>query len=390
MNSEKLIRIENPPRTVDLARHGFAEAGKNGGNVTSFINQIESIYVGSLLDKSIHVGRTQEQVEQIRNNIEVSKSSIIKSENDIKGYRAEIERIKIKIEELKDRLDSYLSGGLNSNSVGAVIDTPSRARTIISSFFLVMLSIFIFLFYVAVVYKALFVSTASIAQALANGDWGISLLPEWKEVQEAIGKNTMVIFAPFIFYGFGYAIHILLELENKFKYLLIGLVLIVTFVLDYLLALQIHNKLQEANNLMGVTGSDKFEDIILVLIMGFVVYIIWSIIFHYWMGEIEKWNISSRLGRLIRNKEKEKEDFEKKITGSEREIAEKKGQIQQLESSITMNEIPISEIIKSITLFTSGWFNFLSGLGDDKLMDECKQKLDMFKQQRQLDFNLKL
>ena len=67
MNNEQLIKLENPPRTVDLAKFGFDEARRNNGNATSFITHVDSIYVGSLLDKSIYVGKTQQQVEQIKN-----------------------------------------------------------------------------------------------------------------------------------------------------------------------------------------------------------------------------------------------------------------------------------------------------------------------------------
>ncbi len=389
MNDSKLIEIKNPPKTVNLNVFGFDEARKNNGNSTSYITHIDSIYVGSLLDDSIYVGKTQQQVDQIKSQIQDCKGAISKSENDIDHIKTEREKLRLKIEEYTDRLETYLSGGANKGIVVTVIETPSKARTIISSFFLLMLSIFIFFFYVAVVYKALFISTADIANALKNGNWGVSLLPQWAEVVSAIRNNAMVIFAPFIFYGFGYAIHILLEGKNKIKYLWIILVLIITFVLDYLLADQIHNKVQSALNLMGMEGNDKFEDVLLVIIMGFVVYIIWSVIFHYWMGEIEKWNISARLGKLIRNTQQRKDDLDKKISKAEGDVNLKQGEIKALEDLININSIPMNEIVKSINLFSQGWFRFLAAVQDEALMNDCKTKLEDFRKNKGLNVQLK-
>lgn len=389
MDETKLIEIKNPPRTVDLDRFGFTQAGKNEGNSTSYITHVESIYVGSLLDESIYVGKNQQQIDQIKDQIQDCKGAISRSQNDIDTFKAEIKKLNIKIDDYTDKLETYLSGGANKGMVGTVLETPSKARTAISSFFLLMLSVFIFFFYVAVVYKALFISTADIANALKNGDWGVSLLPQWAEVLEAIRNNTMVIFAPFMFYGFGYAIHILLEGKNKIKYLWIALVIIITFVLDYLLADQIHNKVQSALNMMGMKGNDKFEDILLVIIMGFVVYIIWSIIFHYWMGEIEKWNVSSRLGKLIRSTQKTKDELNQNVSEAEGNINLKQTDIKKLEDSININAIPLNEIVKSISLFSQGWFRFLAALGDEKLMTDCKTQVESFKSKKGLDFKLK-
>jgi len=390
MNSDDLIELKNPPKTIDLDAFGFTEARSNNGNSTSYITHIDSIYVGSLLDDSINVGKTQQQIDQIKDEIQECKNSISKNENDVENNRNEITKLKLKIDDYTDKLETYLSGGVNKGTVGTVIETPSKARTIISSFFLLMLSIFIFFFYVAVVYKALFISPQNIAQALKNGNWGVSLLPQWAEVKNAISNNTMVIFAPFTFYGFGYAIHILLEAKNKLKFLWIALILIITFLLDYLLANQIHNKVNQALSLIGIKGGGKFEDILLVIIMGFVVYIIWSIIFHYWMGEIEKWNVSSRLGKLIRDTKKQKEEVEQKVSDCEGVIKLKRGEIKSLQDSININAIPIKEVVKSISLFSQGWFRFLAAVQDEKLMSDCNSKLESFRELKGLDNILKL
>lgn len=389
MNETKMIEVKNPPKTRDLDGYGFMEAGINGGDANSFINYVNSIYVGSLLDESIYVGKTQSQIENIKREIQDIKGAISRNDSDIESNKKAIDRIESKINDYRDKLNNYLSGGMNNGIVDDVLDTPSRIRTYISSFFLFMLSIFIFLFYVAVVHKALFVDLKDIANAMNGDSWGISLLPKWEEVQEAIRVNKMVVFAPFIFFGFGYAIHILLENKNKIKYLWIGLILIITFILDYLLAMQIHNKANDALKLIGDSPNNKFEDVLLVIIMGFVVYIIWSVIFHYWMGEIEKWNISSRLGNLIKQLNVEKDGLDLKLSAIEGEKKQNQSKINKLEESINANTIPLNAITKSISLFAQGWFKFLAGAKNDNLIQNCKLKLDDFISLKGLDTILK-
>ncbi|MDC1283775.1 hypothetical protein N8Z19_00045 [Saprospiraceae bacterium] len=385
------VNISNS-KIMSLHNYGFEEAGVQRGNPEIFKNNLEYIFNGALIDESVVKPLTAEQkfsinreLEQIESNLSEKRGSIGK----LNDNNCKLEQI---IEELKVSKDGYERGEISKNGITEVIEVFNLTKFVITSFFLSMLSIFIFFFYVAVVYKSLFVSPQDIAEAIANGEWGVSLLPDWAEVYEALTNNLMVVFAPFIFYGFGYAVHLLLGIKSKWKYVYGFIILAVTFVLDYLLADQIHKKANEAATIMGTDTSNKFEDILLVIIMGFVVYIVWSIIFHFWMTELEKRNIPSRIGKLIRGKKQEIVQNTNEIGNLKSEIGALNAKSDQLSKNLTTQYISMTHIKSSLLHFTSGWFSFLSALNSQESKDKlekCTLHKDRFAKKYNIDLQLK-
>lgn len=284
-------------------------------------------------------------------------------------------------------MHNYETGGLTEGGLNSEIEIFSPPKFIVTSLFLIMLSIFIFLFYVAVVYKAIFINTQDIATSMTNGDWGVSLLPKWDEIQEALYNNKMVIFAPFVFFAFGYVLHLFLEMKSKLKYLYIILILGITFLLDFLLANQIHDRINDALDLIGMDPTNKFEDILLVLIMGFVVYIVWSIIFHSWFNELTKRNIPNRLGKLIRNLKEEKSSLQKSIGDKQKEVRSQDESIRSLTQSLSGESIPVSKIVDSLSKFTLGWMKYLTGLPED-LKDDKIAEIENYLQRYKTEKNL--
>lgn len=386
MKDNEYIELKTQPEVRKLSQYGFIEAGKTGGSELAFKTYLDRIVSGNLLDESVFKGKSPEEVKNINNQIESIETSVVEKKNEIETLKDKVKGNDGKIENFENLREQYLTGIVNQNGVSHLIDVFNPTKFWISSFFLIMLSLFIFLFYVAVVYKAFFVDTQDIINAIKNNDWGVSLLPEWKEVQIAVQNNLMVIFAPFVFFGFGYAIHILLEGKSMLKYVGIALVIAVTFLLDYLLADQIHQRAVEALSFIGEEDrANEFSDILIVIIMGFVVYIIWSIIFHYWMNELDKRNIPDRLGKQIKRISDTNEELSVSISNCKKSIGVNENRISQLKKSITNIVVPTIEIVKSISEFTSGWYRFLTGLEDNNSIRLCNEQLEDFKKRHDLE-----
>ena len=378
--SGEFVNIQNPT-IKSLNDYGFEEAGLNRADSTIFAQHLKSVFSGALLDKKHYHPLSDSEKSLISQKIDGVKGDIESCERSISSSEANIDKMNERLNTLKERREQLRLGELDEEGVSDVISVFNPIKFAITTFFLLMLSIFIFLFYVAVVYKAFFINTQDIANALIDGNWGVSLLPEWYEIYEALTSNVLVIFAPFVFYGFGYAIHVLLEQKSRFKILWIGLVIIVTFILDYLLAFQIHNGVNKALDLIGADPNEAFTDILLVLIMGFVVYIIWSVIFHYWMEELEKRNPLIRLGSAIKDLKGELGEEENSIRAKRLEIEHLRERLQHLSRSLENKAIPISIITNSIYEFATGWFRYINGInGDDKEVrkSECLEALDEY------------
>jgi len=385
---EDLITINSTPTVLNLEDEAYQDAGSARGNANSLANKLEAIFSGNLLDEQAYSSQSPEQRRALETRINTLQQENLEQKLSIEELQEHFNANKEKSQEFRNSRDAFLSGGISKDNLTDRIEIFSPIRFSVTSFFLFMLSVFIFLFYVAVVYKALIMKGDEIAQQLLQGEWGINVLPSWQEASHAMVSNPMIIFAPFVFFGFGYAVHLLLGVKDKFKYLWVSLVLIVTFALDYFLAERIHNQMNGALEMMGLPLNDKFSDILIVLILGFVVYIIWSVIFHSWMTELEKRNIPDRLGSLIKLSEKENAQLQSRIRKLSKQIEINKGEIEQTRHILELKSIPKSAVIKSLTTYTHGWYKFITQLKDHdlrtRLLSDCESVLNELKDGKQL------
>jgi|GEM_PF-3168057 len=383
---EKLVELKENSTFINLKVFGYTEAGKTGGNSDVLKPYFDQIYAGTLIDEQFVKRRTPDEISLIELDIQQLQLQILENNNKINSiYDVTITNLQQRKKDFEGKLEKYIEGSISPKNMGGTIEIFDRSKFIVTSFFLLMLSVFIFFFYVAVVYKALFINPQDILNNIQQGNWGISLLPHWYEVVDAIRTNLMVIFAPFIFFGFGYAIHILLESEKKIKYVFIGAVVFVTFLLDYLLADQIHTRVNQALAIIGAPGG-SFKDILTVLIMGFVVYVIWSIIFHYWMEELNKLNIPNRLRKLIKSLEKQIDNRKLDIANLKKENEANNAKISDKNKLLNSKLIPISAIIASLSEFSQGWFHFVSGISNNSdLLPKCTDTYNNFLITKELD-----
>ncbi len=204
--------------------------------------------------------------------------------------------------------------------------------------------------------------------ALINGDKvSLGIFPNFKDLMYALSENYMLIVAPFVFFGFGLALHIFLEMENKMKYLAIIAISILTLLLDSFLAYKIHEETFKALTL--IMDDDQVinfikpwnEDInfYIVLFMGFVVFVMWSIIFHAINKEWDKRKIVKNIEKVIAIFKKEIERLRNKKSRRTAEINEKQNSINRLNKM--KNEMENIDYVKdAINKFASGWVKYLN------------------------------
>ena len=383
---EKLIELKGKAEVTRLRNFGFTKSGACGGNASVLKPYLDQIYSGNLLDEKDYKRKSPEEIESIEKDIQVIGQQLLDAKNKINHFNTVvIASLELRKEDYEAKLQKYIDGSITQRNMGGTLEIFNLPKFVITSFFMLMLSVFIFLFYVAVVYKALFMTPQDILINIQEGNWGISLLPHWNEVMMALTTNSMVLFAPFIFFGFGYAMHLLIDTENKIKYLYVIAVIAVTFLLDYLLADQIHKRVNDALAIID-SPPGSFKDIIIVLIMGFVVYIIWSIIFHNWMEELNKLNIPNRLRKLIEAQKKEIQSIKKEVSDLNREIDVLNQKISDKNKLLSLQSVPISSILNSLSEFTQGWLSFISGLDNhDDLLNECNLTYKVFLESKGMD-----
>jgi hypothetical protein len=361
---------------INLRNHGYTTSGRNSGDPASLLAELNSVLQGKILDSTIDDILTEEEKNKTLNEISSLKNeiSVLRQRIDdsiLKNQKREEQKAK-----LQSEIDSIRLGEPINNRPQEDFSWMKLGTNL---FFFIPLSIYLFLFYVATIYKVFYFDATSIAES-SNGT--ISALPASGEMTEALTFNYLLLFAPFLFFGFGYAVHVLLELKSKIKYLYIALVLSVTFILDFLMAYKIHKSTSEAEQMLFDSKSvPLFEDsnFYIILFMGFVVYIIWSILLNSFLNEWKKRNVIGRRVEMIHILDTEIETENNNSSSCNAEIKIKEGEIELLNDVIQGVKIPLDKLKFCLSELYAGWLSFVNGLDSlPEVQKSCQETYDRF------------
>ncbi|WP_035647572.1 ABC transporter permease [Flavobacterium sp. ASV13] len=325
--------------------------------------------------------------EQEKNRTELKKSEVAigiyeKKEQDINDN---IDQIKNEIIEVKRNPDKY---GIDEGK-------GLKAQFYIGLILLLPITLYVLVFYISASYSAFFkeFSNDSLSAAIFDADaFTNAFKASWLE-------GVLVVTIPFVFMGLGYVIHMVQKgkgLKNVFR--LISLFAI-TFLFDSLLAYIIEKKIYEFNkttesspyNLNIALGEPEFW---MIIFAGFVVYIIWGLVFDFVMKEFENIDkirafIRGKKENLI-NLEKLKTDYINKINDFKQQIVTINGKISELQSKIDGFVFPVKEYLHYHHQYKEGWFQ---AIGTElalpyKEKEELLQSCELYSEEHLSKLNL--
>lgn len=336
----------------------------------SFENQCRKLKEEQLKLKQPYIEEKIRQESELKNT-----ETALSIQNDrLLNAELKINNIKQDIANVKSNPESY-----------GITDTKQpHALFYIGLILLIPITIYLFVFYISATYSAFFKTfsddslTAAIfdAQSLNN-----ALKEGWLE-------GVLIVTIPSVFLGLGYIIHMIQKgkgMKNNFR---VAALFIITFLFDALLAYQIEKKIYEFNktlesppyNLKIALGEAEFW---MIIFAGFVVYIIWGLVFDLVMKEYE--NIDKIKG-FIRTKQQEllqTEEIKSKIISDidtiKQKISEIKGKIQELQNKIDGFILNVKQYLHYHSQYKEGWFQAIAGelaLPHDnksKLIAECEE-----------------
>jgi peptidoglycan hydrolase CwlO-like protein len=348
----------NKYQRLALRDHGFRTAGKTGGDAVAFLAELNSVFQGKIIDDSIDEIISEEERQKLQNQVGELQNEIVVLNERIQNSNQVISKKRDQKDQIEHEIDEINLGKTVNEKTN---ETFSWMKLSINLFFLLPLSIYLFLFYVATIYKVFYFNAVQIAESSTGT---ISALPAPGELSEALSYNYLLLFAPFLFFGFGYAVHVLLENKSRLKYLFVSLVLLVTFLLDFLMAYKIHKNTSDAELLISDSlPIPLFEDsnFYIILFMGFVVYIIWSILLNALINEWKKRDVIGKRKEMIDKIDQLIEEEEIKIGNFKAEIKLKEGNIRGLNEVINGLKIPVDKLKYCLSELNAGWLSFLTG-----------------------------
>ena len=376
---------------------GYRDSSRNNGNHTALSICLDAIY-SKFQNEEKELAEKQNKLKEPYINEQKNKETEIKGltvsldnkEEHIKEVQNNIETVQNKIETLKFEIND-----IPKNPEIYHINASKGASTKfwIGLLLLIPISLYLFAFYISTSFSAFFKTfdpNINIMQSVLDAQ---AFNKAW---DEGPLEGAFVTLIPFVFLGLGYLIHMFGENKSWINYVKMFLLFVVTFAFDAILAYEIESKLYELNKTFDSPPFDlsiaftknQFWGIIFA---GFVVYIIWGLVFDFIMKEhkekdkikheqIKKQkDITVHQERII-GFEKQMEEIKNSIASIKELIIKARGRIEELQNIIDGVIIPTKEYKSYASEYVQGWITFVneklavSHPVKQEMIEECKNQ----------------
>lgn len=363
---------------ITYYQSGFAASIKATGKPIVFRACLQNLFT-SFEDQCRKQILEQEKLKQpYREEQEKNRTELKKCETGVGIYeqkeldiRKKIDSAEAEIVDVKVNPEKYIEDGKGGS-----------AQFYIGLILLIPITLYLLVFYISASYSAFFkeFTDASLTAAIFDADaLNNAFKASWLE-------GVLVITIPFVFMGLGYVIHMMQKTAGIKKTVRVIALFVTTFLFDGLLAYVIEKKIYDFNktpdsplyNLEIALGQAEFW---MIIFAGFVVYVIWGLVFDFVMKENEN---KDKIRIYIRSKREELINLEKLKTENTTKIIEFKdkmetcqGEIKVLQSKIDGFIFPIKEYLNYHNQYKEGWFQAigteiaLAKNEKDNLLNEC-------------------
>mgnify|MGYP001824828908 CR=1 FL=1 len=339
---------------VNLQEFGYEKSGHVKGDPDIYTSYLNMILNGDLVDEKFS-GLNEDDKPEKRTKLKELQAKLEETGQHNEKINADIkekqDKIDVRREELLDIRKKY-----EDDPEAMKRETFSPFKFGISAFILIALTGYLFFFYVSAAYKALYTDFEGIAERIAAGLGTGSIMPKPAELAEALQYNFLLFLVPFVFYAFGWAFHVILDMKHKYKFAFLGALIGVTFFVDFLLALLIHNNTEYAKELMGIATRSWAANpaFWMILFLGFIVYILWSILLDSIVREWAKRMITVNLKKILKHLRNDIKELKAKLLPEE----PIRFDIANLREDIAT--VILGNLKSYIDQFTTGWISYLA------------------------------
>jgi hypothetical protein len=385
--NSNIIVIGAQPEVINLENDGYSKAKANDGNTDALKIQLSQIVEG----KKVEAGGKTTINEDEKN---VFKTKILDFENEIRKSESEITEVietnisdaENKMRELKDEINGIIT---NNNPLYLLGKTFNKGRAVVSSIFLFFLTFYVYIFYFSAIHAAFF-RNISLELEHANGSTDnmaslTNTIFSPNIFQDVGNEIYFLAFAPALFFGFAYCLHLVFGETGRRKYILMAILMSLTLFSDSLVAYKIDKSINDILSYVTLTNTGwvwyKSVNFYIVLVMGFIAVCLWGIILHYCLKEYQKRDISGLKNEEIKIRENKLgelgrtiQDLRSQTENKRNSIANSRNSINQLNTLLNANTITVETVLLSIDSFASGWIRFLNEKRDNQeKTSECFQ-----------------
>jgi hypothetical protein len=342
-NEEKMNFEESEIITYNIL--GFRSAQKSQSAPDAIEGSLEIVYDKFLKEQKLDEQGLKDRVSKLRAEVQQEKARKQDTIAEVNANKRNKEDKENEIQELDlEKIDTRNGDG----------ETADVTSFVIGTFITLLLTLYLFVFYSSSGYSVFFRVKAG-----SSGFINPNVFAD--AINKGGGVIAFIILFPVIFLGLGFLIHDSLEKnkklasENKPKqYGLIITLLLITLIADAFIGYKISEGVH--NNEFNAGLTDKiwafnmiFSDInfYLVLILGFVVYVIWGFLLHYVLSHPYLKTENEKIKLLIEN-------INNRISDKRKELSEIIAKIHKLEGELVSIDSKVEEKQKDIIGYENG------------------------------------
>ncbi|KQT24541.1 beta-carotene 15,15'-monooxygenase [Chryseobacterium sp. Leaf405] len=373
---------------------GYRDSSRTSGNHSTLSICLDAVY-SKFQNEEKEMVEKQQKLKESYVNEQKNKETEIKAltvsqetkEEQLKNKNTEVEDHQNTIEILKAEV---LDLPRNPEKYNVKATKGASTKFWIGAILLLPITLYLLTFYISTSYSAFFKSFDAKSTLIQSVFDAQSLSKAWNDGAIEAAFVTLI---PFVFLGLGFLIHMFGENKTKANYIKLGLLFVVTFIFDAILAYEIESKLYELNktfdsplfDLKIAFTKNQFWGIIFA---GFIVYIIWGLVFDFVMKEHrEKDKIKSEqeikrkniifLTDKIEALKKEIEEITANIGTTKELIIKTRGRIEELQNIIDGVIIPTKDYKLYASEYVQGWVTFIgekiavSKTEKQTMIDDC-------------------
>ncbi|MDI3322001.1 hypothetical protein [Pinibacter soli] len=371
--------------TITVERFGFNSAKANNGSTIGLSICLNRNYLDFKKKVTDDIAKQADLKQPYR-----LKLHELNAEND--GISRKIEKIKSQeIPNLKTKIErSRLDiAEIRSNPELLTGDKTGKASFYIGAIILVLLTVYLFVFYSSASYSSFFKEFKISEINIANTIFDARALSN--AFNDGFTELILIITIPAVFLGLGYLIHKHSEKKSSKSYLIIAVLVIVTFIFDAIIAYEICEKIYDINKTNSFQNIPDYSlklafssvNFWLIIFAGFMVYLIWGFVFGFTIEAHEKLD---KVRVAIKTKEEQIREIDKtidKLNGEINTLEEKEsknnGEIDKLNELVENTTIIPKEFEQYLYHFMQGWLHWMAAnLKNQPQQKECEDVLKLF------------
>lgn len=345
--------------------YGTRICGKVTASIPALSAFLQKIYNAEKQRQFQNEEIQRQHKEELLDKISKTNDAINNAERDITNADHRINALNEDVLQLRDKL-------LEAKNKHGEVNKMAKAKLAIGLVILCILTVYLFIFYSSTFYSAFFKpfdGNISIGAAMFDAQ----ALP--RAFHDGFGELIFILCAPIIFMGLGYGLHFFMQQTLWTKYLKTASIVCITFVFDCILAYLIAEKIYNVEILTKLGEYPNFNismaisdiNVWAVIFCGFIVYIIWGIVFDMVMSAYEDLRSNTKeiisIEQSIQNKNEQILAEKQNHTNLKAEKNALEIKKQDLETKLNQSAHFNPHIIKTaLNDFFSGWMTMMNGL----------------------------